>query len=98
MTLLNRLLSIVVVSSCMYYATNIIILVNKIYAHWLNIIVFTGLITAVVGSKKWILGASGASCDTACSTYNSGSVCSPDAIGSTYGWYYSTNSFLLNFT
>eukprot|EP01035_Chromulina_nebulosa_P032354 gene32354-43222_t len=60
MTLLNRLLSIVVVSS------------------W--------LITAAFSSKKWILGAFGASCDTACSTYNSGSVCSPDAIGSTYGW------------
>ena len=38
-------------------------------------------------SKIWILGASGASCDTACSKYKSGSVCSPDALGSTYGWF-----------
>ena len=90
MIVLNRLVAIVFSSSCMYYTscTNILQFIKYIIIE-VNIVVFTGLITAVVGSKKWILGASGASCDTACSTYNSGSVCSPDAIGSTYGWYYS---------
>ena len=46
----------------------------------------TSIPTPTPVSKKWILGPLGASCNSACSAFQSGSVCSPDTTGSTFGW------------